>query len=46
MFQQGHTSVSLVLSILQLIRQESQHPRIVSLCEIDVVKIIGAIELL
>src|ERR1700677_4853436 len=46
MFQNGHTSVSLVLSILQLISQKSQHPRSVSLREIDVVKQIGAVDFL
>ena len=43
MSRKGHASVSLVLSILQLIGQKSQHPRIVSLGEIDVVKQIGAV---
>ena len=43
MFQKEHASVSLVLSILQLIGQKSQHPRIVSMREIDVVKQIGAV---
>jgi len=46
MFQEAHASVSFVLSILQLISQKSQHPRIVSLGEIDVVKQIGAVEFL
>ncbi len=46
MFQEVHASVSFVLSILQLVGQKSQHPRIVSLGEIDVVKPVGAVELL
>ena len=46
MFQETHASVSLVLSILQLIGQKSQHPRIISLCKIDVVKKVVAVELL
>jgi hypothetical protein len=45
MFQEeGHASVSVVLSILQLIGQKSQHPRIVSFGEIDVVKPVGTVE--
>ena len=46
MFPEGHASVSLVLSILQLISQKSQHPRIVRFLEIDVIEVVGAIEAL
>jgi hypothetical protein len=46
MYQEGHASVSLVFSILQLIGQKSQHPRIVGLREINVVKQIGAVDFL
>lgn len=46
MFQKGHTSVSLVLCILQLISQKPQHPRNVRLREIDVIEQIAAVDLL
>ena len=46
MFQKGHTSVSLVLCVLQLISQKSQHSRNVRLREIDVVKQISAVDVL
>ena len=45
MFQETHASVSLILSILQFVGQKSQHPRIISLRKIDVVKKVGAVEL-
>ena len=38
MSEEALASISLVLSILQLISQKSQHPRIVGLRKIDVVK--------
>lgn len=46
MFQERHVSVSVVFSILQLIGQKPQHPRIVRLGKIDVVKQVGPGEFL
>ena len=44
LFREVLTSISFVLSILQLIGQKSQHPRIVGFGEIDVVKQVRAVK--
>src|SRR5258708_35157974 len=44
MFREALSSISFVLSILQLIGQKSQHPRIVGFGEINVVKQVLAVE--
>jgi hypothetical protein len=44
--QEGHASIPVVFRILQLIGQKSQHPRIVSLGSIDIVKQVGAVAFL